>query len=70
MDALLKIVATLTDGEREELMKTLKEGDTQFKPFQKDALDVVLADFRETGKYDDAFLKDLEEGLRKTSAYR
>ena len=70
MDTLLKVVDTLTDAEREKLLKKLKARDTRLKPFQKDALNAVLADFIETGKYDDGFLADLEEGLRKSSVYR
>jgi hypothetical protein len=39
-------------------------------PFKKDKVESILSDFKATDLYDEQFLKDLEEGLKKTSAYK
>jgi hypothetical protein len=38
-------------------------------PFKKDTIDSILADFEATKLYEDEFLEDLREGLKKSSAY-
>ncbi len=39
----------------------------QFKPFKKARMEAILADFAATGLYEDGFIKDVEEGLKKSS---
>jgi hypothetical protein len=40
------------------------------KTFKKDKVKSIIADFAELNIYENDFLKDLEEGLKKTSLYR
>lgn len=67
MDTLYELVDSLTDEERKELMERLKEKPIELKPFRKDKVESILADFEATDLYEDDFLKDLEKGLKKSS---
>lgn len=40
-----------------------------FKPPRRAPVKEVVGDFRKTGLYTGAFLKDLEDGLRRSSHY-
>jgi len=46
---------------------TLKTKPVKLRPFKKDKIDSILTDFAATNLYEDEFLKDLEEGLKKSS---
>ena len=71
IDTLYKFIDNLSDEDREKLLKRLKERrPIKLKPFKKDKLDDILRDFAETDLYEGNFLKDLEEGLMKSSLYR
>ena len=39
-------------------------------PFKRDKVESILADLRDTDLYEEDFLQDLEEGLKKSSVYR
>ncbi len=70
IDTLYKLIDNLPDGDREKLLKRLKERrPVKLKPFKKDKLCAILRDFAETDLYEDNFLQDLEEGLNKSSIY-
>lgn len=69
MDTLLKIIDNLSNEEREKLLARLKKKSAQLKPFKKDKIDSIMAGFTSTGLYEDDFLKDLEQGLKKSSIY-
>lgn len=65
---ILKLISQMNLNEIEEVKKTIVKKELYFKKFQKDDLDVVLGDFKKEN-YSDDFLKDLEEGLKKSSIY-
>ncbi len=67
MDTLYEIIDNLSDEERKRLIERLKESPIELKPFKKDKLESILADFAGTDLYEDSFLKDLEKGLKKSS---
>ena len=69
MEALYDLIDNLTQKEREKLIERLKIRSVELKGFRKDKLASILADFEATGLYEDGFLRDLEEGLRKSSIY-
>ena len=70
MDTLYEIIDNLTDEERKKLMERLKAKPIELKPFKKDKIGSILADFKTTDLYENDFLKDLEEGLKKSSIYK
>ena len=67
MDTLFEVIDNLTGEERKKLIKRLKTRPFKLKPFIKDKIEPILADFRVTDLYEEDFLKDLEEGLKKSS---
>jgi hypothetical protein len=69
MEALYDLIDNLTQKEREKLLERLKMRSVELKAFRKDKLASILADFEATGLYEDGFLRDLEEGIRKSSLY-
>jgi hypothetical protein len=70
METLYRLIDNLTQEEREKILNRLQGKDLEFKPFEKDEIKSILADFEATDLYEKGFLKDLEKGLRKSSAYR
>jgi len=67
MDTLFELVDNLTAEERKKLLVRLKSKPVKLRPFKKVKTDSILTDFAATNLYEDEFLKDLEEGLKKTS---
>jgi hypothetical protein len=70
METIYRLIDNLTQEEREKILNRLQGKDLEFKPFEKDEIKSILADFEATDLYEKGFLKDLEKGLRKSSAYR
>lgn len=69
MEALYELIDNLTQEEREKVMHKLKSGFFKLKTFKEDKIKAILSDFSTTDLYEDGFLKDLEEGLKKSSIY-
>jgi len=69
MEALYELIDNLTQEEREKVMDKLKSDFFKLKTFKKDKIVAILSDFSTTDSYEDGFLKDLEEGLKKSSVY-
>jgi len=69
MEALYELIDNLTQEEREKVMDRLKSDFLKLKTFKKDKIEAILSDFSATDSYEDGFLKDLEEGLKKSSIY-
>jgi len=69
MDTLYQIIDNLTDEDRKKLLERLKAKPVKLRPFKKDKIDSILTDFAGTNFYEEEFLKDLEEGLKKSSMY-
>jgi hypothetical protein len=70
IDTLYDIIDSLSETERKKLLERVEAKPVKLTPFQKDTLDSILADFEATKLYEDEFLEDLREGLKKSSAYR
>ena len=70
METLYELIENLTLEEREQLLERVGAKKVQLKPFKKAKIEAILADFAATGLYEDDFVKDLEEGLKKSSVYR
>jgi len=70
MDTLYELIDNLTDEDRKKLIERLKSKPIELKPFKKDRVESLLSDFAATDLYEDDFLKDLEEGLKKSSMYK
>ena len=70
VDTLYEIIEGLPDEERKKLLEKLKERPVKLKTFKKDKIESILSDFASTDLYEEDFLKDLKEGLKKTTPYR
>ena len=70
MDTLYEVIDNLTEEERTKLLERLKTRPVELKPFIKDKIGSIMADFRATNLHEEDFLKDLEEGLKKSSVYQ
>jgi len=69
MEALYDLVDSLPQKERKKLLERLKAQSVELKAFKKDKIESILADFAATDLYEEDFLRDLEEGLKKSSMY-
>lgn len=65
---IIKGIETMDVHELEEVKNAIIKRDIYFKKFKKDKIENVVADFKAEG-YSDGFLKDLENGLKKSSVY-
>jgi len=70
MDTLFEVINNLTEEERASLLKRLKTRPVKLKPFIKDKIEFILADFTATDLYEEDFLRDLEKGLKRSSVYK
>jgi hypothetical protein len=68
--ALYELIDNLTAEERKKDLERLQSKPVELKPFKKDNISSVLKDFVSTDSYEDEFLKDLEDGLKKSSIYK
>ena len=69
MEALYDLIENLSQEERESVLNKLRKEPAKLKVFKKDKIELVLSDFRSTNIYENDFLSDLEEGLKKSSVY-
>jgi len=69
MEALYDLIDSLPKEERKKLLERLKAQAVELKAFKKDKIESLLADFAATDLYEEDFLRDLEEGLKKSSLY-
>ncbi len=70
MDKLCDIIDHFSEEEKAKLLRRIQKGPVKMTPFKKDKIESIIADFKATNLYEGQFLKDLEEGLRKSSMYR
>lgn len=70
IETLCELIDHLPPEDRTKILIRLQSKPIRLKPFKKDKIAAILSDFQDTGLYEDHFLKDLEEGLRKSSKYR
>ena len=65
---ILTLISQMSLNEIEQVKNKLVEKELYFKTFKKDKLENVINDFKKED-YSDDFLKDLEDGLKKSSIY-
>jgi len=65
---ILNLISQMSLNEIEEVKNKIIEKELYFKKFKKDKIENVMSDFQKEG-YSDDFLKDLENGLKKSSVY-
>jgi len=70
MDTLCELIDHLSEKERTKLLERVQKRPVKLSPFKKDKIESIIADFEATNLYEDQFLKDLEEGLNRSSVYR
>jgi len=69
METLYDFIDNLPAEQRKRLLERLKTKPIKLKSFKKDNINSILNDFSATDAYEDEFLKDLEEGLKRSSIY-
>jgi len=65
---VLNLISQMSLNEIEEVKNKIIEKELYFKKFKKDKIENVMSDFQKEN-YSDDFLKDLENGLKKSSVY-
>ena len=65
---ILTLISQMSLNEIEEVKNKIVEKELYFKTFKKDKLENVMSDFQKED-YSDDFLKDLENGLKRSSIY-
>ncbi len=71
VSTLYEAIENLSKQERSKPIAMLTaKGVTRLKPFRKDSINSIVADFEATDLYEEDFLKDLEAGLKKSSLFK
>jgi len=65
---ILTLISQMSLNEIEEVKNKIVEKELYFKTFKKDKIENIMNDFQKEN-YSDDFLKDLENGLKKSSTY-
>ena len=65
---ILNLISQMSLNEIEEVKNKIVEKELYFKTFKKDKIENVMNDFQKEN-YSNDFLKDLENGLKKSSIY-
>ncbi|MFK5975908.1 MAG: hypothetical protein QM493_05325 [Sulfurovum sp.] len=65
---ILTLISQMSLNEIEQVKNKIVEKDLYFKTFKKDKIEDVMSAFQKED-YSDDFLKDLEDGLKKSSVY-
>ena len=65
---ILTLISQMSLNEIEQVKNKIVEKELYFKTFKKDKIEDVMGDFKKED-YSDDFLKDLEDGLKKSSVY-
>jgi len=65
---ILTLISQMSLNEIEQVKNKIVENELYFKTFKKDKIENVMSDFQKED-YSDDFLKDLEDGLKKSSVY-
>jgi hypothetical protein len=69
MEALYDLIDNLSQEERENVLDRFRKKPLKLMSFQKDKVKSIINDFESTNLYEDDFLRDLENGLKKSSIY-
>jgi len=65
---ILTLISQMSLNEIEQVKNKLVEKELYFKTFKKDKIENIMSDFQKED-YSDDFLKELEDGLKKSSVY-
>jgi threonyl-tRNA synthetase len=65
---ILTLISQMSLNEIEQVKNEIVEKELYFKRFKKDKIENVMSDFQKEN-YSDDFLKELEDGLKKSSVY-
>ena len=65
---IIDLISQMSLEEIEEVKNKIVEKELYFKRFQKDDIKNIMNDFKKED-YSNDFLKDLEDGLKKSSVY-
>jgi SOS response regulatory protein OraA/RecX len=65
---ILNLISQMSLNEIEEVKNKIVEKELYFKAFKKDKIENIIDDFQQEN-YSNDFLKDLENGLKKSSIY-
>jgi hypothetical protein len=65
---ILTLISQMSLNEIKEVKNKIVEKELCFKTFKKDKIEDVISDFKKED-YSDDFLKELENGLKKSSVY-
>ena len=65
---IIDLISQMSLKEIEEIKNKIVEKELYFKKFQKDDIKNIINDFKKED-YSNDFLKDLEDGLKKSSVY-
>ena len=65
---ILTLISQMSLNEIEQIKNKIVEKELYFKTFKKDSIENIMSDFKQED-YSDDFLKDLENGLKKSSVY-
>jgi hypothetical protein len=65
---ILTLISQMSLNEIEQVKNKIVEKELYFRTFKKDKIENVMCDFQKED-YSDDFLKDLEDGLKKSSVY-
>ena len=66
---ILKLISQMNLNEIEEVKNKLVEKELYFKKYKKENIEDVMEAFGQEN-YSNDFLKDLEDGLKKSSVYK
>ncbi len=75
LKTIYKLIDALSVEDKKELLDKLqasiqRKGKIKFIPFRKVKIEDLVSDFKVTDLYEEDFLRDLENGLKKSSLYR
>jgi hypothetical protein len=65
---IINAIKKMSLDDLEEIKSAIIKREIYFKKFKKDEIKSISADFSKAG-YSDGFIRDLENGLRKSSVY-
>jgi hypothetical protein len=65
---ILTLISQMSLNEIEQVKNKIVEKELYFKTFKKDKIENIMSDFQKED-YSANFLKDLENGLKKSSVY-
>ncbi len=65
---ILNLISQMSLNEIEQVKNKIVEKELYFQTFKKDKVENIMHDFKQK-EYSDDFLKELENGLKKSSVY-